>query len=66
MRDLRGVAAVVLALGIVLVLVLSEIFVFLNPNRALDTSDITIVAGVVGAAVGALATYLGNQADKRE
>lgn len=59
MTDWRGIAAVVLASGVVAVLLIGSIGASLNRGRLVSTEEILSVATVLGAAVGAVAAYMG-------
>jgi hypothetical protein len=52
-------AALVIALGISISVVTAVLSAALNPHRVLTTEEGTVLAGVVGAMIGSLATYLG-------
>ena len=58
--DLRGVAAVLLALGVVTVLIIGAINGGRNPNYVLSDEALATVSTVLGAAIGAVAVYLGG------
>lgn len=58
--DWRGIAAVVLAVGVFVVLAIGAIYGGRNPNYTISTEEIATVATVLGAAIGAIATYLGT------
>ena len=58
--DLRGVAAVLLVLGVVTVLIIGAINGGRNPNYVLSDEALATVSTVLGAAIGAVAVYLGG------
>ena len=58
--DLRGLAAVLLALGVVTVLIIGAINGGRNPNYVLSDEALATVSTVLGAAIGAVAVYLGG------
>jgi hypothetical protein len=62
-RDWRGIAAVLLAAGVVATLLVGAVFGGLNPDRIATTEEILGVTAVLGAMVGAVATYMGLRAD---
>jgi uncharacterized membrane protein len=57
--DPRGLAAVILAVGISVALVASLVGALIS-SRVLSQEEVALISGVVGAAVGAVATYLGG------
>lgn len=59
MRDWRGLAAVILATGLTACLFTAALALALNPNRQLTIEESSLIAGVLGGIVGALASYLG-------
>lgn len=59
--DLRGLAAVVLAVGVVGAIVLGEVFAYLNKAKDVTVEEVATISTVLGAAVGAIATYLGTR-----
>jgi hypothetical protein len=59
--DWRGVVAAVLAFGIVAVLILIVVTTALNPERTATADEISSAATVLGAAIGAIAVYLGGR-----
>lgn len=58
--DWRGIAAAVLAFGVAAVLLAATIFAGLNPARIVAPDEIATASTVLGAAVGAIAVYLGG------
>ena len=58
--DLRGVAAVLLVLGVVTVLIIGAINAGHNTNYILSDEALATVSTVLGAAIGAVAVYLGG------
>jgi hypothetical protein len=56
--DWRGIAAVILSLGVIVVVVLGEVFAFRNPDRIVSTEEVATVSTVIGAAIGAVAGYM--------
>lgn len=59
--DWAGIAAVILALGVVAAVILGEVFAGLNPSRVVSIEEVASVATVLGAAVGALGGYLAGK-----
>jgi hypothetical protein len=59
--DWRGIAAVVLAVGVFAVLIIGAIYGGRNPNYTISTEEIATVSTVLGAAIGAIASYLGSR-----
>jgi hypothetical protein len=59
--DWRGVAAVLLVVGVFAVLLAATIFAGVNHDREVTTDEVATVATVLGAALGAVATYLGTK-----
>lgn len=60
MRDLRGLVALVLAVGVVGVLIAGAVGAALNHERIVTSDEIATVSTVLGAAIGAVAVYLGG------
>ena len=58
--DLRGLAAVLLVLGVVTVLIIGAINGGRNANYILSDEALATVSTVLGAAIGAVAVYLGG------
>jgi hypothetical protein len=58
--DWRGVAAAVLALGVVAAVIIGEVFAFLNKDRTVTTEEVATLSTVLGAAVGAVGGYIGG------
>jgi hypothetical protein len=61
--DWRGVAVVLLVVGVFTVLIIGAIGATLNPERTVSTEEIATVAAVLGSAIGAIAVYLGTKAN---
>jgi hypothetical protein len=59
--DWRGLVALVLALGVLGVLLVGAIAAALNHDRQLTSEDLATVSTVLGAAIGAVAVYLGGR-----
>jgi hypothetical protein len=57
--DWRGIAAVLAILGVFAVLVIGSVYSGRNPNRTASTEEIATVSTVLGAAIGAVAGYMG-------
>jgi predicted anti-sigma-YlaC factor YlaD len=64
MRDWHGLVALVLALGVTIALVAGFITAELTPG-AVTTEEISLLSTIAGAAVGAVATYLGVRSPPR-
>jgi hypothetical protein len=58
-RDYAGLAAVVLALGVVLAVVVATAGAAIS-HREFSPDETTLLSTVLGAAIGAVATYLGT------
>jgi hypothetical protein len=58
-RDFAGVAAVVLATGVVLAVVVATAGAAIS-HREFSPDETTLLSTVLGAAIGAVATYLGT------
>jgi hypothetical protein len=58
--DWRGIAAVVLSVGVVAVVIIGEFLGFHNSARLVSTEEVATVSTVLGAAIGAVAGYLGR------
>jgi hypothetical protein len=63
MRDWRGVAAVLVVVGVFTVLIIGAVGVTINPNRTASTEEVATVSAVLGSAIGAVAVYLGTKAN---
>jgi hypothetical protein len=61
--DWRGLAAVVIVVGVFTVLIIGAVGVVQNPNRAASTEEVATVSAVLGSAIGAVAVYLGTKAN---
>jgi uncharacterized membrane protein len=59
--DWRGLVALVLALGVVGVLIAGAVGSILNHDRTVTSDEIATIATVLGAAIGAVAVYLGGR-----
>jgi uncharacterized membrane protein len=59
--DWRGPVALVLALGVVGVLIAGAVGSILNHDRTVTSDEIATIATVLGAAIGAVAVYLGGR-----
>lgn len=64
-RDWAGIAVVVLAVGVVAAILVGEVAAFRNPARIVSAEEVATISTVLGAAVGAIATYLGTRPRKR-
>lgn len=58
-REYRAIAAIVLALGITVSAILLCMETILHPG-AISSEEATVLSTVLGASVGAVATYLGG------
>lgn len=63
MMTWHDLAGIILTLGVSISLVLLIITQVIHDGH-LTTDETTVIATVLGAAVGAVATYLGTRADK--
>jgi hypothetical protein len=61
--DWRGVAVVLLVVGVFTVLIIGAVGVVQNPNRTASTEEVATVSAVLGSAIGAIAVYLGTKAN---
>jgi hypothetical protein len=61
-RDKRGLAAIILAVGVTIALVTIAIGAAIHTGP-ISAEESTLIATVMGAAVGALATFLGFRPD---
>jgi hypothetical protein len=57
--DWRGLAAVILAIGVSLALVVTLVSAVVTKHTISDQES-ALISGVIGAAIGAVATYLGG------
>jgi hypothetical protein len=64
-RDFAGLAAVVLALGVVLAVVIATAGAAIS-HREFSPDETTLLSTVLGAAIGAVATYLGTHGRRPE
>ncbi len=63
-RDWRGVVAVIIASGLALCFILLALGAVLHTSRvSLTPEEAGAISTVLGATVGALATYLGGRSD---
>ena len=60
--DWRGLAAVLIVLGVFAVLLVGAIGATLNHGRDVTTDEITTVSAVLGTGLGAVSVYLGTKA----
>jgi hypothetical protein len=63
--DWRGLAAVLIVVGVFAVLLVGAIGATLNHDREVTTDEITTVSAVLGTAIGAVSVYLGTKARGR-
>jgi hypothetical protein len=63
--DWAGIAAVILAAGVAVVLVAGIIEAAFN-GRTITVEEATIYAGVLGSIIGAVATYIGGGGRKSD
>ena len=63
--DWRGIAAVLLVLGVVATLVIGAVNGGRNANYVLSDEALATVSTVLGAAIGAVAVYLGGKRPPR-
>jgi hypothetical protein len=59
--DWRGLAAVLIVVGVFSVLLIGAIGATLNHDRYVTTDEITTVSAVLGTAIGAVSVYLGTK-----
>jgi hypothetical protein len=64
-RDFAGLAAVVLATGVVLAVVVATAGAAIS-HREFSPDETTLLSTVLGAAIGAVATYLGTHGRRPE
>ena len=64
-RDFAGLAAVVLATGVVLAVVIATAGAAIS-HREFSPDETTLLSTVLGAAIGAVATYLGTHGRRPE
>jgi hypothetical protein len=57
--DWRGIAAVLAILGVFAVLIIGAIYAGRNPTYTISSEEIATVSTVLGAAIGAVAGYMG-------
>jgi hypothetical protein len=63
--DWRGLAAVLIVVGVFAVLLVGSIGAVVNRGRVVTTEDIATVSAVLGTAIGAVSVYLGTKARTR-
>jgi uncharacterized membrane protein len=63
--DWRGVAAVLIVVGVFAVLIIGSIGAILNRGREITTEDIATISAVLGTAIGAVSVYLGTKNNRR-
>ena len=63
--DWRGLAAVLIVVGVFAVLLVGAIGATLNHDREVTTDEITTVSAVLGTAIGAVSVYLGTKTRTR-
>jgi hypothetical protein len=63
--DWRGLAAVLIVVGVFAVLLVGAIGATLNHDREVTTDEITTVSAVLGTAIGAVSVYLGTKTRSR-
>jgi hypothetical protein len=63
--DWRGLAAVLIVVGVFAVLIIGSIGALLNKGRTVTTEDIATISAVLGTAIGAVSVYLGTRAGGR-
>lgn len=59
--DWRGLAAVLTVAGVFTVLIIASVNGARNPDYTVSTEDIATVSTVLGAAIGAVAGYMGTR-----
>ena len=57
--DWRGIAAVLAILGVFAVLIIGALYAGRNPEKTVSIEEIATVSTVLGAAIGAVAGYMG-------
>jgi hypothetical protein len=63
--DWRGVAAVLIVVGVFTVLVIGAVGATLNHGRDVTTDEIATVSAVLGTGLGAVSVYLGTRAGRK-
>jgi hypothetical protein len=63
--DWRGLAAVLIVVGVFAVLIIGSIGAILNRGRTVTTEDIATISAVLGTAIGAVSVYLGTKAGNK-
>lgn len=58
--DLRGVAAVLIVVGVFAVLIIGALNAGRNPSYVLSDEALATISTMLGAAIGAVAVYLGG------
>jgi hypothetical protein len=61
--DWRGLAVVLIVIGVFAVLLVGAIASALNHDRSVSADEVATVATVLGGAIGAVAVYLGTKAN---
>jgi hypothetical protein len=57
--DWRGIAAVLIVVGVFTVLILGAVYAGRNPETRVSIEEVSTVSTVLGAAIGAVASYMG-------
>jgi hypothetical protein len=63
--DWRGLAAVLIVVGVFAVLIIGSIGALLNKGRTVTTEDIATISAVLGTAIGAVSVYLGTKTGRK-
>jgi hypothetical protein len=58
--DWRGIAAVLIVCGVFAVLIIGAVNAGRNPNYVLSDEALATISTMLGAAIGAVAVYLGS------
>jgi hypothetical protein len=57
--DWRGIAAVLAIVGVFAVLIIGAVYAGRNPDKTVSLEEIATISTVLGAAIGAVAGYMG-------
>jgi hypothetical protein len=57
--DWRGIAAVLIVVGVFTVLIIGALYASWNPDHVVSAEEVATVSTVLGAGIGAIAGYMG-------